>query len=662
MKWGLKTRVNSIQKRFFYAEDGLKKDDLESLFPSFKGRLEFSFLYPAARHDNNLNIIFLPYKADNLVWNINEMLESRNYPEINEIQKYLNDDAIMLIFDPESKSYKYYDYFPADKLLEQINIDCTKPSDVQIAKSFISYFKEMIKKPYNNWDWDMNNIEMSYVFNGETYPIEFDDNTLLKVFSSDSWYMNKELDQLFFNMLHPFSDEKDGEKTTERKIYCRFYFSEESDSQNASVIYAEIMNDYTLAIDAALFRNFSDKDKDDINDVPQLYSKNNALDYIYKPYLYHAFFDTNSIPKEHLRSIHEKPNAIYSLNIQISNMSNENETNLPSLVFAASPQITHWFTPFWKDFCEAQNIDVNVIGKLPLKCNPNLSKAENDKLDIFFSSKIKLDIHRVGQANFVYCHNEKANKHLLVDCGIPLPTNIKLANQGIKKRKDKVDYSFISKIGPDLIIISHWDYDHYSGLYSLSRNAWKNKELLILAPYKAVNNFGEPRKCILKYLLSRNALCLLETPTGNKDGALYVNARGYSIFQGKGNDKNNKSLLLRLKRTILPGDCEDSYWPIAYGNPYGINVVVLPHHGAKGVIQKSGVALCMSQTNKPYNIFICAGYNNHYEHPSSDWFMASGSNQINCTLECTNIGNPEEANLKKRVPNANKDVITVDDA
>jgi hypothetical protein len=662
MKWGVKTRVNNIQKRFFYAEDGLRKEDLESLFPSFKGRLEFSFLNPAARHDDNLNIIFLPYQADNHDWNINEMLGSRNYPEINEIQNHLDDDAIVLIFDPESKSYKYYDYYPADKLLEQINIDYTKPSDVQIAKSFIFYIKDMINKPYREWDWNLNTIEMFYVFNGETYTIRLNDNILLKVFSSDAWYMNKELDQLFFNMLRPFSDKIDEKESNEKKIYCRFYFPEESDSQNASVIYAEIMNDYTLAIDTALFTNYSDKDRDDINGVPQLFSKNNALDYIYKPYLYHAFFDTKSIPQKHLRSIHENPNTIYCLNIQIINKSNVKKTNLPSLTFAASPQITHWFKPFWKDFCEAQNVNVNAVSKLPLPCNHNLSKAENDKLDQFFSSKIKLNIHRVGQANFVYCHNEKVNKHLLVDCGIPLPTNIRLANQGIKKRKDKVDYSFISKIGPDLIIISHWDYDHYSGLYSLSRNAWQNKELLILAPYKAVNSFGEPRKCFLKYLLSRNALCLLETPAGKKDDALYVNSRGYSIFQGKGKDNNNRSLLIRLKRTILPGDCEDSFWPIAYGNPYGINEVVLPHHGAKGVFQKSGIALCMSQTNKPYNIYVCAGYNNHYEHPSVDWFMVSGSKQINCILECTNIGNPEETNLKKRIPNANKDVITIDDA
>ena len=659
MKWGLKTRINTIQKRFFIAEDGLGKEDLEPLFSSFEGRLGFSFLQPAARHEKNLNVLFLPCITNNQTWNIIEMLESGNYPELEEIREFTTDESIVLVFDSKSETYKYYDYISADELTEEINIDCGKPSDVQIAKSYISFVKEMIKKPYSEWDWNLSNITLDYTFNGEAYTFGLTDDILLRAFSADSWYMNKALDQLFFNMLHPFSSETEGEQGNIKKVYCRFYFQEESDIENESVVFAEIMNDYTLAVDTALFNDYSESDN---NIIPRFFNKNNALDYIYKPYFYHAVFDTNNIPKKILGEIRENPNTIYSLNIQVITKPDEEEANLPSLVFAASPQITHWFKPFWKDLCNVNNINVKAISQFSLQCNHGFSENEIGKLESFFSSQIKLDIYRTGQANFIYCHNKKSNKHLIVDCGIPLPRNINRAKNAASGLKDEVDYSFISKIGPDLIIISHWDYDHFSGMYSLSRNAWKNKELLIIAPYKGVNSFSEPRKTFLKYLLSRNALCLLESPDDNKDGALYKNAGGYSIFQGKGNDNNNRSLLLRLKRTIIPGDCADLFWPVPYGNPYGINEVVLPHHGAKGVLQKSGIALCMTQTNKPYNIYICAGYNNCYGHPSPDWFTASGSSQLNCTVECTNIGNPEEVDLDKRIPNARKDVITIDDA
>ena len=88
----------------------------------------------------------------------------------------------------------------------------------------------------------------------------------------------------------------------------------------------------------------------------------------------------------------------------------------------------------------------------------------------------------------------------------------------------------------------------------------------------------------------------------------------------------------------------------------------LPHHGTHGALQVSETAKEIATSANHFDIYICAGFNNSYYHPTTDWLKPSTADTSNCNIECTNIGNPEESDLDKRYPNLNKKPIEIHDA
>ena len=261
--------------------------------------------------------------------------------------------------------------------------------------------------------------------------------------------------------------------------------------------------------------------------------------------------------------------------------------------------------------------------------------------------------------NFIYGYSIKTDARFVFDCGIPRLFQIGLANTGKNNKKDEVDYDFIQRLRPNLIIISHWDEDHYSGIFSLPRCVWDNDEFCVVAPQEGIEKCESWKNDFLNYLYSRNALYLVEVdPKTSKDYDLFSVSKKKVLFQGKGTDKNSKSLLLRLNHTVLPGVCLDRYWPDKFACKDDIEHIVLPHHGARGVLNKSEIAKEIKRKLK-YDMYICAGFNNSYGHPFLDWVIPASTDTSNCQITCTNIRNPMDSLNSWEPVDDNKSVITI---
>lgn len=663
MEWGEKTIVNLVKRKFLNNDKGLDTEAIRKLFPDISFDDEISTTSFSLYNDDKLNVIFIPYQLSYQRQSFLAHLydwenPSRNTEILDDLEAR---NSIALIYDPECKRFKYYGYYSSDDTLIDVDIDWTKPSDIQIAKGFISHYEKMVEEESpDSWNWWLKHFRIDYTFNGESFKAEVTDETLRRIFTEDSFFANRALNRLFRKALKPFPFFKKNEDKT-ATLYFRFYMQENDD-----YLYAEVANDNILALNNKLFIKYDDNGEPDgrsghfITEAPRLYSKNNALDYIYKPYLYCAFFDKTNIPQKSIHKIQQNKEEVFSLTISIDEQEVPDD-NTDVIVFSSSPQEEQKIYVTWKSLALRLGLNKQKQFANCFVPKPNLSPKINKRFQSIFSSGIQLWIYRVGQANFIAGYSGKTNNSFVFDCGMPTPKNKKLAKDGIDVNRDDVDFSFIYNIKPQLIIISHWDYDHYSGMYSFSRSVWNNKDLLVVAPSEGISEMSDWAKTVLCYLVSKGALYLLEAAKSHADDPIFALKGKGVLFQGKGSDKNNKSLLLRLRKTILTGDCSDKNWPKGFGDRSSIKELVIPHHGASAVIEKSDIASSIIKDKKKYNIYICAGYNNKYDHPRKDWLEPSGTDKSFCSIECTNIANPD-ADTNNRKPNPVKDPIIIKNA
>ncbi len=53
------------------------------------------------------------------------------------------------------------------------------------------------------WNWKLNEAKTNYITNDDNSSISFDDSLLGSVFTSDEWFKNRALDELFHLLLKP---------------------------------------------------------------------------------------------------------------------------------------------------------------------------------------------------------------------------------------------------------------------------------------------------------------------------------------------------------------------------------------------------------------------------------------------------------------------------
>ena len=656
---GNKKLINSIKQKFYYKETGLNLDEIRKLFPGIEGSFDSNFVQPYRYYEEQLNVVFFTYRNIQHTWELNEQI--RMYFRNVSIAKSeeLDMDSIVIVYNPTSKLFQYHGHFEPGEA-SNVEIDIDKPSDVAIVRSFVKYYKHMALLDVKEWNWKLNEAKTNYITNDDNSSISFDDSLLGSVFTSDEWFKNRALDELFHLLLKPYSYTKKNNKKY-KEIYCRFISDPETN--NDEYIYAEVENDYTRAINESLFKDLTLENRENQNDIiktrePIFRKNNNALDYIFKPYLYVACFKRSSIENKQLDLIKGNPDKTFKLKIEFPNKEYSDDNYSDCLVFSASPQKMKRIKTLWNELALENHASVSTKSAVSISAHNDCSTI-SDKMDSCLSSDISLNIYRVGQGNFISGHNMTNDAHFLFDCGIPLFSQIGRAKKGSKSKKDEVDYDFIKGLRPQLIMISHWDYDHYSGLFSLPRCVWENEEFCVVAPFEGTTKFTGWKEDVLNYLNSRNALCLLDVDSkSNPDYVLYSNSNNAALFQGKGSGKNDKSILLRLKHTVLPGDCGDVNWPDKFASKKDIKNIVLPHHGAYGMLDNSEIAKCIKSKGK-YNIYICAGFNNEYDHPSFDWILPVGTDKSGCKIICTNIKNPEDQVNSREPVDDNKNIISI---
>ncbi len=647
MEQNILRRINQIKSYFYKRKNGLSFNALRKLFPNID--FDFDVNTFVLRHDDGINIAFIPYVEVPSVF-------GRLYEENRDSAQYLETHhTVVFVYDPKFNTYKYYGDYSSQEITGLRSIDYSKYSDIEVVQGFISYYVKMVKeRPVNEWNWDLNRVVIYHSFNGESRHIQLNDEVLHSIFTTDASFKNKPLDDLFKMMLDPFS--VDDEKN-EKLVYCRFYLNE--DDEDDPLLYAEVANDNTNAITKSLFINYFEERRGETGETPDIYTKRNALDYIFKPYLYHAFIDMDQIPSKTRNRILKNLGKTFSLKIQFSKKQKNKNSSSNYLVFAASKQKTSDIEIKWQTLAQNNGINQAQPNKCSFSSNQNINSPFSTKLDKIFSDKVDLNIHCVGQANFICGSTNNRNNCFVFDCGLPVKADISRAENGGVKPNDPYNDDFVKDVNPNVIMISHWDYDHFSGIFSFERTVWDNDELVFIAPYKGIDSFGEWGVTFLRYLKSKGSLCLIET-SKKSDGCIYRYFDKGVLYQGKGNTKNERSLLLKLKNTILTGDCSDRYWPSEFDDPESFEHIILPHHGAKAVLQRSNTAISIFNNNKPFKIYICAGFNNRFDHPIRlGWFDPFDKSSV-CTIQCTNIADTNRS-TKKRKPNKIK-IIEIKDA
>lgn len=271
---------------------------------------------------------------------------------------------------------------------------------------------------------------------------------------------------------------------------------------------------------------------------------------------------------------------------------------------------------------------IKKIFKLPIVIPPFKNSALNDvgdiknKLDTIFVQTLQTScftVHNVGQGS---CNTVDFNLHLKLfyDIGISKYVN-----------KDKHYGRYISTYSKfkfdkySAVIISHWDHDHYAGLYH-------DKDGNILRKTWIVPDFGiNPNLLRIAYIIDNYGS--LVRISNSLHGLLYEKDDLF-LFKGDGTDKNDKGIILAvnsIKKLVAMGDVSyDCSKFIAKYVPRSasekifekIDFFIVPHHGADvpgDVPFKPQTSVLRSGLKRPSDAIISVGYNQpNYDHPRTN--------------------------------------------
>lgn len=238
-------------------------------------------------------------------------------------------------------------------------------------------------------------------------------------------------------------------------------------------------------------------------------------------------------------------------------------------------------------FEKALNYKIFAEDKKP---NPNLENALKtfEKIN---SSKIEIDIYNVGQGNWnEICFND--NFLITYDLGATSSIDFSNAFNSVittQIRALKINSILNSNFDWNkILIISHWDIDHYNGIFDISDNIIKNYDFC-LVPNKIENQTTQ--RALDKLLRNTDVYPIEMNNKGTGRGATSVLTPIYDtnvlkIYKGtKCSDRNKRGISLSLhaknKDFVFPAD--HHYHQInKFIIPNCINnnlYLVTPHHG-----------------------------------------------------------------------------------
>lgn len=241
-----------------------------------------------------------------------------------------------------------------------------------------------------------------------------------------------------------------------------------------------------------------------------------------------------------------------------------------------------------------------------------------NSLDGFFDAKSYVRIYNVGQANCLYIHLKKWNREqtIFFDVGRPKDKVNGVANRDFSKKGISKSFKCISSCSPNMIILSHWHYDHVQAAQTLGMVVYYKQMCEWIAPVPD-EKAKEAYKRLINYLMIREMIKFIDQRNVSPSGVI-ANKGEITLYQGQGTaDLNKSSLILKLKNTVLAGDCTYQYWPDTLKMDIDkIENLIVPHHG--GVIEfKDEKELDKRSKNKKGHAYICTG-ENEYRHPRAD--------------------------------------------
>ena len=191
----------------------------------------------------------------------------------------------------------------------------------------------------------------------------------------------------------------------------------------------------------------------------------------------------------------------------------------------------------------------------------------------------KVSVHNIGHGNFITLEDEFDETKIVYDIGLPRRSS---------KNDYKAAYDKIDIMSPDLVIISHWDTDHYMGAYCDNPN-------LFMVPWIAVK-IKESGKINAKRLICLLACHHLIGLIDPDDLAISQPFKTFSMSVGtielyRGSGKagritaiNCHGIAVKMEMpnvsALMCGDIPYNCLPdsILYGKDY--KYVVIPHHAS----------------------------------------------------------------------------------
>lgn len=193
------------------------------------------------------------------------------------------------------------------------------------------------------------------------------------------------------------------------------------------------------------------------------------------------------------------------------------------------------------------------------------------------ASKYTVNIFNVGKACFtyIYVNYPKSRKQFKVifDCGFQKVNEIKSDSsftfcEEYCTQDSPNDNNIIFELAlkraaafkPDLVILSHWHFDHYCLLESLNNE----KDFMVIAPYfppsqeQIINKQGID---IINRLMENNKIYFVK----DSDDGLVYNSGGMFLYKTSSSNErkylDKNALILTLRDVLLPGDCTYNEFP-----------------------------------------------------------------------------------------------------
>jgi len=272
----------------------------------------------------------------------------------------------------------------------------------------------------------------------------------------------------------------------------------------------------------------------------------------------------------------------------------------------------------------------NNFSLKPLTTNYPITETDEQVIENVFNQtfndtidKLSLRVYRVGQANFIIgsiSTNKSQKKTFAFDLGYSTDSFFKFKSNHPLTEADLGIYDTNvlpeSASNLELVMISHWHQDHYKATFTFSRDFFRGRTKWI-APFHEYQSpdstvdYTENR--LIAYLIKQK--CILFVPskyTGYQNGN-YILCRGIdpantNLKPTKGT-LNSTSLILRLNKTLLPGDCACKFWPDilknSSSNSSALEYIIIPHHGSETDKDDLTTILNALYTGTKENAYVC---------------------------------------------------------